>query len=148
LTAIIPAAFRHTDAESLSQVGVHRGEDLAGIGRWLASTNEHSAALEMFQRAVEAGLPDKLLFRTLWEIALLEKKLKRPQAAFQYFTELAGCRNEYRGAALEELAKYYEHKERNYASALECTRRALDYKMSASLRHRLERLERRHTKMS
>ena len=147
LTAIVPAAFRHTDAESLSRLGVRRGEDLAGLARWFTSTNEHIAALEMFQRAVEAGLPDKLLFRTLWEIALLEKKLERPQAAFQRFAELAGCRNEYRVAALEELAKYYEHKERNYASALECTRQALDYKTSASLRHRLERLERRHTKM-
>ena len=148
LTAIVPAAFRHTDAESLSRVGVRRGEDLAGIARWLASTNEHATALEMFQRAVEAGLPDKLLFRTLWEIALLEKKLERTQAAFQRFTELAGCRNDYRVAALEELAKYYEHKERNYAGALECTRQALDDKTSASLRRRLERLERRHTKMS
>ncbi|HEY3456675.1 MAG TPA: ribonuclease H-like domain-containing protein [Bryobacteraceae bacterium] len=148
LTAIVPAAFRQTDAESLSRVGVRRGEDLAGIARWLRSTDEHAAALEMFQRAVEAGLPDKLLFRSLWEIALLEKKLERSQAAFQHFTELAGCRNEYRIAALEELAKHYEHKERNYLSALECTRQALDYKTSASLRRRLERLERRHTKMS
>jgi uncharacterized protein YprB with RNaseH-like and TPR domain len=148
LTAIVPAAFRQTDAESLSRVGVHRGEDLAGIARWLASSNEHTAALDMFQRAVEAGLPDKLLFRSLWEIALLEKKLGQPHAAFQGFTELAGCRNEYRVAALEELAKYYEHEERNYARALECTRQALDYKTSPGLRRRLERLERRHTKMS
>jgi hypothetical protein len=143
LTAIVPVAFRHTDAESLSRVGVRRGEDLAGIARWLAATDEHAAALEMFKRAVDAGLPDKLLFRTLWEIALLEKKLERPQAALRGFTELAGCRNDYRAAALEELAKYYEHEERNYGVALEFTRQALSYETSAGLRRRLERLERR-----
>jgi uncharacterized protein len=143
LTAIVPAAFRHTDAESLSRVGVRRGEDLAGIARWLAATDEHDAALEMFKRAIDAGLPDKLLFRALWEIALLEKKLARPQASLRGFTELAGCRNDYRVAALEELAKYYEHEERNYAIALEFTRQALTYDTSAALRRRLERLERR-----
>jgi uncharacterized protein len=143
LTAIVPAAFRHTDAASLSRLGVRRGEDLAGIARWLAATEEHDAALEMFKRAIEAGLPDKLLFRALWEIALLEKKLARPQASLRGLTELAGCRNDYRVSALEELAKYYEHEERNYVIALEFTRQALAYETSAALRRRLERLERR-----
>jgi tetratricopeptide (TPR) repeat protein len=143
LTAIVPVAFRQTDAESLSRVGVRRGEDLAGIARWLAATDEHEAAIEMFQRAVNAGLPDKLLFRAIWDIALLEKKLERPQGALRGFTELAGCRNDYRVAALEELAKYYEHDERNYGIALEFTRQALGYETSASLQRRLERLERR-----
>jgi hypothetical protein len=143
LTAIVPVAFRHTDAESLSRVGVRRGEDLAGIARWLAATDEHEAAIEMFQRAVNAGLPDKLLFRAIWDIALLQKKLERPQAALRGFTELAGCRNDYRTAALEELAKYYEHEERNYGIALEFTRQALGYEDSAGLRRRIERLERR-----
>jgi uncharacterized protein len=143
LTAIVPVAFRHTDVESLSRVGVRRGEDLAGIARWLAATDEHDAAIEMFQRAVDAGLPDKLLFRAIWDIAMLEKKLARTQAALRGFTELAGCRNDYRVAALEELAKYYEHEERNYGIALEFTRQALGYETSASLQRRRERLERR-----
>ena len=41
------------------------------------------------------------------------------------FAELAGSRNAYRGRALEELAKHYEHRERNPAMALEMTRNAL-----------------------
>lgn len=143
LTAIVPAAFRRTDAESLSRVGVRRGEDLAGIARWLHAADEHQKALELFKRAIDAGLPDALLFRSLWDIAMLEKKLDRPHAALHVFTELAGCRNPYRVSALEELAKYYEHEERNYAMGLELTNEALRHQDSAALQHRRARLERR-----
>lgn len=143
LTAIVPAAFRSTDSESLSKVGVRRGEELAGIARWLLASNEPEQALELFKRAVDAGLPDPLLFRSLWDIALLEKKLKRPQAALRNFTELAGCKNEYRARALEELAKYYEHEERNCALALEFTDQALRYEASAALERRRARLSKR-----
>src|SRR5437868_4299853 len=69
LTAIVPAAFRATDPASLARVGVRRGEDLAGIARWLLAADEHEQALELFRRAVEVGLPDALLFRALWDIA-------------------------------------------------------------------------------
>jgi uncharacterized protein len=143
LTAIVPAAFRNRDCESLARVGVRRGEDLAGIARWLLAADEHEQALELFKRAVDAGLPDRLLFRALWDISLLEKRLQRPHAALRGFTELAGCRNEYRAVALEELAKYYEHEENNYGLALEFTNQALTYSGSAALSHRKARLERR-----
>ncbi|MGC2660109.1 MAG: ribonuclease H-like domain-containing protein, partial [Bryobacteraceae bacterium] len=125
LTAIVPAAFRNTDAESLARAGVRRGEDLAGIGRWLLSEGQHDRAIDLLRRAVEKGLPDRLLFRTLWDIALIEKKLGRQHAALQALTELAACRNDHRVPALEELAKYYEHEEKNYALALEFTCQAL-----------------------
>ena len=146
LTAIVPAAFRTTDSESLTRVGVRRGEELAGIARWLLASEEHDQALELFKRAVDAGLPDALLFRCLWSIALLEKKLKRPQAALATLTELASCRNEFRARALEELAKYYEHEEHNSALALEFTVQALRYERSAALERRQERLRKRLSK--
>ena len=146
LTPIVPAAFRSTDSDSLSRAGVHRGEDLAGIARWLLAAGEHEQALALFKRSVEAGLPDRFLFPALWEIALLEKKLRRPHAALQTLTELAGCRNEYRVLALEELAKHYEHCEHNSAVALEFTNQALAYGESDTLAHRKQRLEKRLSK--
>lgn len=139
LTAIVPAAFRNRDAK--------RGEDLAGIARWLLAADEHEQALELLKRAIEAGLPDRLLFRSLWDVALLEKKLKNPRAALQVFTDLAGCKNEHRVSALEELAKHYEHEERNYSMALEFTNQALQHSDSPGLRRRQERLARRLKKI-
>ena len=148
LTAIVPAAFRSTDVESLSRLGVQRGPELAGIGRWLRAAGEYQQSIELLQRAVKAGLPDQLLFRVLWDMACLEKKVGRPFESLRIFTELAGCRNEYRVAALEELAKYYEHREGNYALALDFTEQAHAYQASPALRHRKERLERRLAKPS
>jgi hypothetical protein len=146
LTAIVPAAFRGTDRESLSRLGVRRGEDLLSIARWLLKAGQEEQALELFRRAVDAGVPDKLLFRALWDMALLEKKLRGPSAALSAFTELAACRNEYRVRALEELAKHYERVGRDFAMALDFTMQALRFGESPSLSRRKERLERRLAK--
>src|SRR5581483_8895706 len=81
LTAIVPAVFRSREPESLARAGVRRGEDLAGIARWLLAAGNHPEALQLLRRAVEASLPDPLLFRTLWDIAVLEKKLGNRDAA-------------------------------------------------------------------
>lgn len=145
LTAIVPSAFRAADSESLSRLGIRRGEDMASIARWLLTAGEHERALDLFRRAVQSGLPDRLLFRTLWDIGLLEKKLGRPQTAVEIFTDLAACHNEYRAVALEELAKYHEHETRDLVSALRFTIEALNFGESASLNRRRERLEKRLT---
>lgn len=146
LTAIVPAVFRTSDPESLAGLGVRRGEDLAGIGRWLLAAGEREQALTMFKRAADSRLSDPLLFRVLWDIASLEKKLARPHAALALLTELAGCRNHYRVLALEELAKFYEHEERNYVLALDFTEQALRHQETAELRRRHARLLRRIAK--
>lgn len=146
LTAIVPAAFRNTDCDSLARLGVRRGEDLAGIGRWLLAASEQEAALRLFRRAVDAGMRDSVLFRTLWDIALLEKKLGRHGAALEALVELAGCRNDYRAHALEALAKHYEHEEKNYTLALDFTEQALRCRLSPALDRRKQRLEKRLAK--
>jgi hypothetical protein len=62
------------------------------------------------------------------------------------FTDLAQCRNEYRVPALEELAKHFEHKERNYGMALEFTLNAIECGDTPALRQRRSRLETRVAK--
>jgi uncharacterized protein YprB with RNaseH-like and TPR domain len=146
LTAIVPAVFRNSDPDSLAEMGVCRGEDLAGIGRWLLAEGEQEQALAIFKRAANTRLCGPLLFRILWEIACLEKRLRGAQAALQTLTELAGCSNEYRVTALEELAKFYEHEERNYGIALDFTEQALRHDETPELRHRQTRLLKRISK--
>jgi uncharacterized protein len=135
LTAIVPFAFRSPESAN-----VRHGADLIGLARWLDQAGRAEEALSLFRRAVEMGLPDDLLFRTLWDIGCMEKRLGREQAALAAMTELAGCRNLYRVRAYEELAKHYEHNERNYAMALEMTRGALAIEDATPLRHREQRL--------
>jgi uncharacterized protein len=138
LTGIVPWAFHSPEKARLSH-----GAEMVGLGRWLRRAEQSENALAMFRGAVERGLPDDLLFRTLWDIAALEKKLGRGSSAIEILTDLATSRNPFRAAAFQELAKHYEHRERNYAMALEMTRSALEIEDSAAFRHRASRLERR-----
>ena len=60
--------------------------------------------------------------------------------------DLADVGNDYRIAALEELAKHFEHHEKDLDQALRCTAQALDYEPSPELRHRRNRLVRKLTR--
>src|SRR3954462_12960564 len=70
LTAIVPFAFRKPE-----EAAVRHGADLIGLGRWLCKADREEEALALFRRAVAMGLADHLLFRTLWDIAALERRL-------------------------------------------------------------------------
>jgi len=136
LTAIVPFAFRSPEEAAL----LH-GADWIGLARWLNQSGRCEEAVALLRRAVQMGLPDHLLFRTMWDIAGMEKRLGRDDAALGLVTELAETRNPYRVRALEALAKHYEHRERNYAMALEMTRTALECEDTAEIRRREARLK-------
>jgi uncharacterized protein YprB with RNaseH-like and TPR domain len=138
LTAIVPRAF-----QAPAQAQFAHGAEMVGLARWWRQAEQHDTALALFRQALDRHLPDELLFRTLWDIAALEKKLGRQHAALPVLADLAASHNPWRAPAFIELAKYYEHRERNYAMALEMTRNALDLAPSDSTRRRLQRLEKR-----
>jgi len=136
LTGLIPAAFR--DPENMQ---VRHGEDLLGLARWLQVSGRLEEAHRLMRRAVDMGLRDEHLFRALFETGNLEKKLGMEHAALATFTDLSLSPNPFRGRAYEELAKHYEHRERNYRMALECTRAARGVEDSEPLAGRQRRLE-------
>jgi uncharacterized protein len=138
LTAIVPFAFR-----SPADAPLRHGADLIGLARWLVQAERYHEALPLFRRAVDMGLPDRLLFPALWEIAATEKRLGHTDQALAAIAELAASPNAYRVRALEALAKHYEHRERNYSTALEMTRSALALGDSPELRRREQRLKAR-----
>src|SRR5579864_4600728 len=138
LTAIVPLAFGAPDG-----AGFRHGADLIGLARWLVAAGRDDEALGLYRRAVDLGLPDDLLFRTLAETGAIEKRLGREAAALEIFTDLTASPNPYQAHAFQELAKYYEHRERNYSLALEMTRSAQQIEDSAELDHREDRLRRR-----
>ena len=109
----------------------------------MAASRAARKALALFRQAIEKNFSDELLFRTLWDIAALEKKLGREHAALPVLTDLAASHNPWRAAAFVELAKYYERRERNYVLALEMTRSAMELGPSEALQRRVARLEKR-----
>jgi hypothetical protein len=88
-------------------------------------------------------MEDRHLFRALWEISQLEKRQGGYEQALPIWRDLADVKNEFRCAALEELAKHFEHRERNYPAALQMTAAALALDPSAALERRRARLERK-----
>ena len=136
LTGIVPLAFK--DPENLP---FRHGAEIAGIARWLREAGELEQSRILFRRAIDAGLRDELLFRTLWDLAALERKLGAEDQAVGLWTDLTEARNPFRVPALEELAKYYEHRHKDLRRALEVTRTALAYSDSPLLRRREQRLE-------
>lgn len=138
LTAIVPWAFHSPEKARFSD-----GAEMVGLARWWRQAEQYENALGLFRQAIDRGLPDDLLFRTMWDVACLEKKLGREAIALPLFTELANVRNPMRVAALQELAKYYEHRERNYAVALEMTHAALGLDGSERFERRAARLAKR-----
>jgi uncharacterized protein YprB with RNaseH-like and TPR domain len=141
LTAIVPEAFR-----SPATVRVRHGADLLGVARWLLQAERAEEALAMLRRALDLGLPDAQLFRTMLEIGLLEKKLGNEQASVAVFSDLAASPNAFQARAFEELAKFYEHRERNLPLALEMTRSAQALGGSPEIDRRVERLRTRLAK--
>lgn len=138
LTAIVPYAFRDPAEARLAH-----GAEMIGIARWMRKGGRHEDALAWMRQALSRRLSDELLFRTMWDIAQLERKLARPHGALAMYSELAQSRNPFRTAALEELAKHYEHRERNYAMAIEFTRQALIHAETPALLRREKRLARK-----
>jgi hypothetical protein len=147
LTGIVPFAFSDP-----VNAPIKHGAELAGIGRWLRDGGELEQARTLLRRAIDAGLPDALLFKTLWDLAALERKMGCDDAALALWSELAECKNLFQLKALEQLAKHHEHRCKDVSSALEFTRRALAVELtevaqnSAALRKRLERLQQRHAR--
>jgi uncharacterized protein len=110
LTPIVADIFR-----SPGESGLRHGADLIGLSRWLRDAGRDAEALGLLRRAVAMGLPDPLLFRTLWDIGLEERRRGSTEAALAVWRDLAGSRNSFRGRALVELAKHYERREKSGA---------------------------------
>lgn len=138
LTGVIPAAFQ--DPEN---VPARHGADLLGLARWLQMSGRLEEALRLMRRSIDLGLPDQHLFRALFDAGTLEKKLGLEDAALASFTELSLSPNAYRVRAWDELAKHYEHREKNYPMALECVRAARLLEDNAARANRQQRLERK-----
>ncbi len=140
LTGIVPYAFKDP-----ANVPLRHGSEMAGIARWLRQAGELDQARTLFRRAIDTGLPDELMFRTLWDVAQLDRKLGSDESALAIWQDLASARNPLRVRALEELAKHHEHRAKDHAKALEFTRAARAFADSPDLERREARLTRKST---
>jgi uncharacterized protein len=136
LTGVIPDAFRDP-----STVRARHGMDLLGLARWLQVSGRLGEAHHLLRRAIDLGLPDEHLFAALFNAGGIEKKQGQLDAAVATFTDLTLSANPFRVRAYEELARHYEHRERNVSMAMECVLAARQIADSVALGDRQRRLE-------
>ena len=139
LTGIVPWAFRES-----GHAGLRHAAEFVALGRWLEQAGQPERARDLYREAIRRPLRDDLLYRAMWDLALLEKKMGAMDAALALFADLAAIKgNQHRADALEALAKHYEHREKNCAMALEFTETAFALSPSDDLHKRRARLTRK-----
>lgn len=142
LTGIVPHAFKDP-----ANVPLRHGSEMAGLARWLRAAGDLEGSRTLLRRAIDTRLPDDLLFRAMWDLAQLERKLEAEEAAIALWRDLAAAMNPFRVRAIEELAKHHEHRAKDRAlafqTALEWTRTARAIEDSPDLMRREARLVRR-----
>jgi uncharacterized protein YprB with RNaseH-like and TPR domain len=131
---------------------VRHALDLVAIGKLHQDLGYLDQAAHIFEHCLEHDLPDEIRGYTSRRLSLLQKRRGESDLALSLWWQAAAEREIY---AHEELAKHYEHKERDYAEAKRWTEAALAIlKMPDSpryerlrweddLKHRLKRLERK-----
>jgi uncharacterized protein YprB with RNaseH-like and TPR domain len=142
LTGIVPEAFR--DAANRK---IRHGSEMTGLARWLHAAGDMEGARALLRRAVgspgDTQMPEELLFRALWDLGQLERKLDAPDAALEIWEDLACTSSPFQIRAIEELAKHFEHRAKDRAEALKWTRAAREIVDSPELARREARLSRK-----
>ena len=129
---------------------VEHALDLVAIGRLNEDLGYPDQAARILERSLEYDLPPESYSRTVKRLSYLRKRQGELTNAISLWWQAAADREIY---AHEELAKYHEHKERDYAEAKRWTEAALailkmpdtpryeQVRWEDALKHRLNRLE-------
>lgn len=135
--------------EELTEIVI---SDLIGIGRLYESIGRLEDAARIYQQSLNSHLPESVYLQIMKKLPSLYKRLGDWSNAVDLWKQAAKAGQIY---AHIELAKYYEHRERDYTSALEMTQTALEHLLNRdrpyqidldqynSFKHRLERLKRK-----
>ena len=100
------------------------GLDLAAIARLYEELGWIDKAADLYERSLDVGdLPELFFFKTMERYALLHRRQGNWQKAAQLWRKAA---EHGEVSACIELAKYFEHQERNPMEALTWARKALD----------------------
>lgn len=129
---------------------VHHALDLVAIGKLHEDLGYLDQAARILEHSLEHDLPEETRTRTVNRLSFLQKRRGETDLALSLWWQAAADREIY---AHEELAKYYEHKERNIAEAKRWTEAALAIlkmpetpryeriRWEDDFKHRLRRLE-------
>jgi uncharacterized protein YprB with RNaseH-like and TPR domain len=134
---------------------IEHGLDLVAIARLYEDLGRWDEATRIYERGLETELEESDFWGALRRLSILQKRRGDLEAAVSWWEQAAAEGHIY---AHVELAKYYEHRLKDYAEALHWTQAALEHVAQAAfpeyirkywmgeLEHRLQRLERKSAK--
>jgi len=137
--------------DPLSGAVVH-GLDLVAMGRLFENLGRLETATRLYERGLAHDLAEDMYWKTVRRLSFVQKRRGNLSAAVALWREAACSGQIY---AHIELAKFYEHKQRDYGEAAQWTHAALalvnapDFprhlcsRWPADLEHRLARLHRK-----
>ncbi|OGB66167.1 MAG: hypothetical protein A2Y94_01720 [Caldithrix sp. RBG_13_44_9] len=131
-------------------------DDLFSLAKYYYQRNYIEAARPLFHHVLDSAKNSQLKVEALFFLSMLYKRAGEYQQSSELFQQLLKIRGDH-ADAIEELAKYFEHKEKNYQAALELINGALEhiavleqlgkdsylYQYKESFYYRRNRLERR-----
>jgi uncharacterized protein YprB with RNaseH-like and TPR domain len=127
-------------------------EDVVALARFFESTGDIPQAQVLYQKALNSEMPEDLYWDTIERFSFLLKRQNEWDKAIELW-EMAAENNAL--YAVEELAKYYEHRAKTLETAKKWTEKGLQiirehhlpayehYQWQEKLRYRLDRLNRR-----
>jgi hypothetical protein len=131
---------------------VVHGLDLVAMGKLFEDLKHLETATQLYERGLAHDLPEELHWKTVQRLSFTQKRRGNLPAAVALWHEAACSGQIY---AHIELAKFYEHKQRDYSEAAQWTHAALSLvnasdfpqqargRWLADLEHRLARLHRK-----
>jgi len=112
--------------ESPHESSLHHASDLYGLGTLFDQRRRTEEAVSCFERAIKLGLSGESLYRCSRSLSLARKRGGQWEEAVRLWEEGTGSDDTgHIIFALEELAKFYEHRKRDLISARETCRRAI-----------------------
>jgi len=139
-------------AEPLANT-IEHALDLVAVGKLYEALEQFEMAAQLFELGMARNdLPEEHYWTTQHRLSFLQKRHNNLEAAIELWHLAAEGRQIY---AHVELAKYHEHKQRDYQQAIHWTQAALDLlnaphasrherrQWLADLKHRLARLQRK-----
>ncbi len=105
-------------------------EDLLSLGRIHRNLGNHSAGVDCLRRALSQRLPPELNLEASVGLASLYRRIGLADDAAEIWHALIGGETPFSLRAHEELAKYYEHKKRDYRQALSLVEEAISHLVS------------------
>jgi len=93
-------------------------QDLYSLARFYYQNKNYPDAIPLLENLSQKTKHGDLFTDAIFLLSMSYKKLGQHQQSSKLFQQLLGKRRDH-AEAIEELAKYYEHREKNYEAALE-----------------------------